>query len=228
MSTRLVAGFTLLVLAAAPAEAQRRILSRPWPAPPPAQTSDAVAETAPVLPAPSEQAPAEPAAAPMPEAPRGGALQVFGRTDLRVSLPAGWPEGVADEGRLPAYARYTFEAPPGPLAGTTLRVERVAGLNPAEEQQWRGGRTPYGYHGARPIAVLPAADGALTFETAGSGTHGATTFLQRGRAFWAVSVVAPQAAWQAHRDDVLALVQAVTIPAGEPVPGVVAAPRRGR
>lgn len=231
MSTRTsaaLAGLTLVLLAS-PAEAQRRILSRPWPTAPAPRTSDAVADAAPIRPAPSERLGVAPVAeAPAPEAiPPTQTLQLFGRTDLRVSLPQGWPEGVADESRLPAYAQYTFTAGAGAFSGAVLRVERVVGLNPAEEQQWRGGQTPYGYHGARPVGALAhAGDVLVAFETAGPGVKGASAFAQRGRTFWAVSVVAPEAIWAARRDEVVALLSLVTIPAGAPVPGVVATPRR--
>ncbi len=221
----LAAALLALTALSASVEAQRlptrRIVSRGWPAAaataPAPQPSDARADAAPVVAQTSDATPApapEPAAVPAPAA--APTLHVFGRTGLRVTLPAGWDgPAVADESRLPAAALYTFtSAAPGPLAGTTLRVDQVVGLNPAEEQQWRSGQTRVGYHGARPVgpASVPV-EALVAFEIAGTGTGGAVAFLQRGRTFWAVSVQAPTALWQARRADVLALMAATSIPA---------------
>ena len=221
----------LVLLAAVPAEAQatrrptRRIVSRPWSAPaaaapataPAAQTSDARAAAAPVEAHPSDATPAA------PEAPAASitatadalpAVEVFGRTGLRVSLPAGW-SSAADESRLPAYALYTFtRSGSGALAGVTLRVEQLTGLNPAEEQGWRTGQARAGYHGARPVgrAQVPV-EALAAVETAGPGTAGATAFVQRGRTFWAVSVQAPAATWRANRAAVVGLMAGVALPA---------------
>ena len=227
----------LVLLAAVPAEAQatrrptRRIVSRPWSAPaaaapataPAAQTSDARAAAAPVEARPSgatPAAPAAPAASITATADALPAVEVFGRTGLRVSLPAGW-SSAADESRLPAYALYTFtsagatgRSAPGALAGVTLRVEQLTGLNPAEEQGWRTGQTRAGYHGARPVgrAQVPV-EALAAVETAGPGTAGATAFVQRGRTFWAVSVQAPAATWRANRAAVVGLMAGVALPA---------------
>ncbi|HEX9952396.1 MAG TPA: hypothetical protein VGB53_11550 [Rubricoccaceae bacterium] len=233
----------LALLAIVPAEAQvirrptRRIVSRPWGAPaeapasaPAAQTSDARAAAAPVDPQPSDATPAA-AEAPAPAvaltAPSGSpaAVEVFGRTGLRVTLPAGW-SSAADESRLPAYALYTFtpagvtgRSAPGALAGVTLRVEQLTGLNPAEEQGWRTGQARVGYHGARPVGLAQVPVEALAaVETAGPGTGGATAFVQRGRTFWAVSVQAPAATWRANRAAVVGLMAGVALPAASAPP----------
>ncbi len=230
--TRLVALLLGLVLLSTSAEAQRptrRILSRPWPTPPAAQPSDVRAAEAPVASAPTEDTPRTaptrrtvPAALPDPPvevavpAPVAAApaLSVFGRTGLRVTLPDGWSEpAVVDESRLPAYALYAFRATSGPLAGATLRVEQVVGLNPAEEQQWRTGRTERGYDGTRPTGPASVGGALVAFETAGAGTGGTTAFFQRGRTFWAVQAQAPAAVWAARRADVLALFSGVALPA---------------
>ena len=196
----------------------RRIVSRGWPTAAAARPSDVVADSSAVVSAPSDApAPSAPvAAAPAVDTPAARpVLHAFGRTGLRVTLPAGWDGPTAqDEGRLPAYARYTFtSAAPGPLAGATLRVEQVTGLNPLDEQRWRVGQTATGYHGTRPVGPAAVPLGALVaFETAGTGTGGAVAFLQRGRTVWAVSVQAPAALWRARRDDVLALMAGVAVP----------------
>ena len=231
--TRLAAVLLVFALLPASAEAQRptrRILSRPWPAPAAAQTSDARAAEAPVVAEPSEDTPA-PRTAPTPRTapaiqaalpsgmtvqaePAAPALSVFGRTGLRVTLPPGWDAPPAvDETRLPAYALYAFRAASGPLAGTTLRVEQVVGLNPAEEQQWRTGRTARGYDGTRPVGPATVGGALAAFETAGNGTAGVTAFFQRGRTFWSVQAQAPAAVWAARRADVAALMQSVALPA---------------
>ncbi len=222
-STVLVA---LIALAADPAGAQvtrlptRRIVSRGWQTPPaqtpaqtpaqapPAQTSDARAAAAPV---PSEPTEATREAAPAaPAAPARPTSALYGRTGLRVALPPGWTPA-ADETRLPAYASYTFTAPAGPLAGVTVRAELLTGLNPAEEEGWHSGQARVGYHGVRPVgpAAVPL-EALVAVETAGTGLGGATAFAQRGRMFWAVSVVAPAATWARRRADVAALMAGVS------------------
>ncbi len=232
--SRLVALLLCFVLLSASAAAQRptrRILSRPWTSPPAAQPSDVRAAEAPVASAPTDDTPrtgparrTAPAALPGPPAeavvgveafaPAVPALSVFGRTGLRVTLPDGWSEPAAvDESRLPAYALYSFRATSGPLAGATLRVEQVVGLNPAEEQQWRTGRTERGYGGTRPTGPASVGGALVAFETVGAGTGGTTAFFQRGRTFWAVQAHAPSAVWAAHREDVLALFSGVALPA---------------
>ena len=197
--------FALLIgILADPAGAQvrrlptRRIVSPGWPAAqaPAAQPSDARAEAAPVPSEPTEATPAAEPAAPAPRAPARPTSAFYGRTGLRAGLPPGWT-AAGDESRLPAYAVYTFSAPAGtPLAGVTLRAELLTGLNPAEEQGWHTGQARVGYHGARPVgpAQVPV-EALVAVETAGPGLAGATAFVQRGRMFWAVSVVAPAATW---------------------------------
>ncbi|HEX8299113.1 MAG TPA: hypothetical protein VF594_08125 [Rubricoccaceae bacterium] len=224
----------LVALAAVPTtEAQvsrrptRRIVSRPWgapAAPPAAQPSDARAAAAPVeaqtseaTPAPAPAPVAAPAASPA-VASETATVQVVGQAGLRVTLPPGWSgAGAVDESRLPAYALYTFaNTARGALAGVTLRVERVVGLNPAEEQGWRSGQARVGYHGARPVGPIGAPVEALVaVETAGAGTGGATAFVQRGRTFWAVSVQAPAAMWAARREAIVALMASVSLPADD-------------
>ncbi len=217
LMARLAAALLVLALLPASAEAQRptrRILSRPWPTPAAAQPSDVRAAEAPVVSEPSEDMPPAEATAVVQPAPGASALSVFGRTGLRVTLPPGWDEpAVVDESRLPASALYAFRATSGPLAGATLRVEQVVGLNPAEEQQWRSGRTARGYNGTRPVGPAPVGGALAAFETVGAGTGGATAFFQRGRTFWAVQAQAPAAVWAARRADVMALMAGVALPA---------------
>ena len=216
-----LAVLSLLFLSTA-AEAQRptrRILSRPWGTPPEAQTTTARATAAPVDTETSEslgddaQAPAAEPVAPGATAPPQpqGLLRVYGRTGLRVSLPAGWRQAAADETRLPGYALYAFD---GPVRGTVLRVEQVVGLNPLEEQQWRAGQSHYGYHGMRPVGPAEVPLRALAaFETAGTDTGGATAFVQSGRTFWTVSVEAPTPIWSTRKADVIRAMAAISIPA---------------
>lgn len=222
----LLLGFVLLCTSAEAQRPTRRILSRPWPTAPAAQPSDVRAAEAPVVAEPTEDTPrtgparrTAPVAAPEPPVEvavpaAAPALSVFGRTGLRVTLPDGWSEPAAvDESRLPAYALYAFRATSGPLAGATLRVEQVVGLNPAEEQQWRTGRTARGYDGVRPVGPATVGGALVAFETAGTGAAGATAFFQRGRTFWAIQVQAPGAVWSARRADVMALFSGVELPA---------------
>lgn len=241
MPIRLAAALFALALLSSSAEAQRRptrrIPGRGWPTAAPARPSDAIADSAAVVSETSDApepaavvavaAPVVPAAAPIAPAaapaPRP-ALHAFGRTGLRVTLPAGWNGPTAqDEGRLPAYALYTFtSAAPGPLAGVTLRVEQLVGLNPLDEQRWRAGQTGYGYHGSRPTgpAAVPV-QALVAFETAGPGTGGAVAFLQRGRTFWAVQVEAPTALWRSRKAEVVALMAGVAFPAAPQAPATV-------
>lgn len=231
MLVRPAALLAALVLLSSPAEAQRparRIVSRGWPsaAAPAARSSDALADSlAPVAPTatseatgPLSAAPEAPGADARPEA--APALSVSGRTDLRVSLPAGWRRSAVDESRLPTYALYAFT---GPLRGVTLRVEQITGLNPLEEQQWRVGQTAHGYHGARPVGTIAVPLQALAaFETAGPGaagneTGGAAAFLQRGRTFWTVSIEAPAPVWRTRRADLVALMAGVSVPDAGPL-----------
>jgi hypothetical protein len=134
---------------------------------------------------------------------------------LLLTLPAGFSAPVADESRLPALARYTAQQtdPARPLFGTVLVVERVVGLNALDRERWRHGQSTYGYPGVRPVGPastpLPA---IVSIATAGTGTRGATAFLQRGQTYWAVAVVAPDAVWQQSAADVLALMTGVGLP----------------
>lgn len=145
---------------------------------------------------------------PAPEA----AVFVYGETGLRVTLPAGW-EGAADEGRLPAHAVYTFaNAAPGPLQGATLRVERVVGLNPVEQQLWGQGRSLRGYGDARPVGPASAPLPGLALEVASEGRGGVIVFFRRGMAFWVAKAEAPAATWAARPDAVAALLAAVEVP----------------
>ncbi len=134
---------------------------------------------------------------------------------LILTLPAGFAAPVADESRLPALARYTAQQtdPARPLFGTVLVVERVVGLNALDRERWRHGQSTYGYPGVRPVGPastpLPA---IVSIATAGTGTRGATAFLQRGQTYWAVAVVAPDAVWQQSAADVLALMTGVGLP----------------
>ena len=86
----------------------------------------------------------------------------------------------------------------------------MTGLNPAEEQGWHSGQARVGYHGVRPVgpAQVPVA-ALVSVETAAAGVAGATAFVQRGRMFWAVSVVAPAATWASRRAAVVALMAGV-------------------
>lgn len=152
---------------------------------------------------------------PAPPPPPTPSLHVFGRTGLRVTLPAGWDGPArADEGRLPRLAVYTFEnTAPGPFAGMVLRVEQVVGLHAMDQERWRRGQMPNGYHGARPVGPIDSGLPALiALETARPGRGGAVAFLQRGQTYWALSVEAPSATWAARRAEVLALFAGVQLP----------------
>ena len=158
--------------------------------------------------APEAEAPAPEAdAAPAPAPPSPVAFAASG-TGLRATLPPGWATTEADEGRLPAYARYAFAGP----TGTRLIVERVVGLNELARQRWTRGLTPYGYHGLTAVGPAAVPVSGLGVEVAGPGVGGAVGFVQRGQTFWAVHVQAPEAAWRADRDAVLALVAGVALP----------------
>lgn len=136
-------------------------------------------------------------------------------TGLAVTLPVGWAgETAVTEADLPAYARYSFTnaASGSPLAGVTLHVERVVGLNALDQQRWTRGLTPYGYHGLQPVGPASVPLPGLGIEVAGPGTAGAVTFVQRGLTFWAVHVQAPEAVWAARRADVVGLLGAVQLP----------------
>lgn len=152
-----------------------------------------------------------------PAAAPGPSRHAFGGTGLVLTLPPGWTTApLADEVRLPQLARYTVRQldPASPLFGATLVVERVVGLNPLDRERWRVGQTSYGYPGGvRPVgpATTPI-PGAMSLETAGGDLGGASAFVQRGPAYWAVAVVAPTRVWQRHRADVLSLMAGVALP----------------
>ncbi|MEL6616730.1 MAG: hypothetical protein AAFQ43_13390, partial [Bacteroidota bacterium] len=119
-------------------------------------------------------------------------------TGLVVGLPRGWNGTQAvDETGLPGRATYQWEHGAGPLAGTTVIVERVTGLNPLLEERWRRGQVAFGYHGLKPTALVP--EEAMVFG-AGAGLAlasgdrvGRAFFVQRGQVFWAVHISAPSA-----------------------------------
>ena len=135
-------------------------------------------------------------------------------TGLVIDLPPGWSETLSvSETELPAYARYSFAAASGsPLAGTTLHVERLAGLNALDRERWTRGLTPYGYHGLRPVGPLDLPVPGLGIELKERGSGGAVAFVQRGQTFWAVHVQAPEAVWSAYRAEAIALLGAVRLP----------------
>lgn len=132
-------------------------------------------------------------------------------SSLTVTLPAGWDGPVSvDEGRMPAYAIYTFEGT-GALRATVV-VERVVGLNPLDQQRWQGGQTAYGYHGLTSVGPASAPLPGLGIELTGPGVAGVVVFVQRGQTFWAVHVQAPEAVWRSQRDAVLGLLTGVVLP----------------
>lgn len=136
-------------------------------------------------------------------------------TGLSVVLPLGWEgEAAVTESDLPAYARYAFTnvASGSPLAGVTLYVEQVVGLNALDQQRWTRGLTPYGYHGLQPVGPASVPLPGLGIEVAGPGAAGAVAFVQRGQTFWAVHVQAPEAVWAARRPEMVALLGAVQFP----------------
>ena len=122
---------------------------------------------------------------------------------LVVTLPEGWSgPAEVDEDGLPGLASYRFENAndASALHGAVLHVERLTGLNPVMRERWQQGRVPYGYHGARPVATLPAPPlpGAVGFRTAREGRTGHVYFLARGPVHWAIQVEAPAAVFDAH------------------------------
>ena len=139
---------------------------------------------------------------------------VFGETGLAVELPAGWDgPSRSDESGLPAHAVYTFaNTASGPLAGATLRVERVVGLNPVEQQLWSQGRSSRGYGDARPVGPASTPLPGLGIEVASGDRGGAIVFFQRGGAFWVAKVEAPASTWAARRAEVAALLASVRVP----------------
>ncbi len=154
---------------------------------------------------------------PAPEKPPPAipTLHAFGATGLRVTLPAGWDgPTAAAEGQAESYALYTFSntAADHPLAGTTLRVERVQGLNALLRERWTRGQTGHGYHETRPVGPAVAPLPGLALEVAGDGTGGVVVFSQRGQAQWAVQIEAPASVWAERRGQVLAVLAGVEIP----------------
>ncbi|MEM6288726.1 MAG: hypothetical protein AAF845_16430 [Bacteroidota bacterium] len=136
-------------------------------------------------------------------------------TGFAITLPAGWtgPSSVT-ETDLPAYAHYTFSgaASGSALAGVTLHVERIVGLNALDQQRWTRGLTPYGYHGLEPVGPASVPVAGLGIELSGGGQAGAVAFVQRGQTFWAVHVQAPEAAWASRRTEILSVLSAVDLP----------------
>ena len=151
---------------------------------------------------------AEPAAPPVAET-----AYAFGETGLQVTLPPGWSgPSAADESRLPAHAVYTFaNEVPGPLAGATLRIERVVGLNPVEQELWGQGRSTRGYGDARPVGPAAAPLPGLALEVAAGGRAGVIVFFQRGGAFWVAKAEAPAGVWAARPGDVAAVLASVEV-----------------
>lgn len=117
-------------------------------------------------------------------------------TGFQIVLPEGWDgTSAVDEEGLPGRATYRFQATAAGMAGTTVVVERVTGLNPLVEERFRRGQVAFGYHGLRPTGALPAdamvfGPGAGVAIAAGERT-GRAYFVQRGRVFWAVHIAAP-------------------------------------
>jgi hypothetical protein len=135
---------------------------------------------------------------------------------LVVALPEGWSGAAAvDERGLPGLASYRFENqnPQSPLRGAVLHVERLTGLNPMMRERWAQGRVPYGYHGARPVAALPAVPipGAVGFRTEREGHLGGVFFAVRGPVYWAVQVEAPEDVYAAHEGTLLDLARGLRL-----------------
>lgn len=232
---RLLALLSLVVgLAAGPAAAQASRPARPSvPAPTPVAADSVAADSAALALAEqiaaieAEQARADSVAAAQKAQARADSLaavaaylaslptrHAFG-SGLVLTLPAGFAAPIADESRLPSLARYTAQQtdPARPLFGTVLVVERVVGLNALDRERWRHGQSLYGYPGVRPVGPAATPLPALaSIATAGTGTRGATAFLQRGQTYWAVAVVAPDAVWHRSSADVLALMTGVGLP----------------
>lgn len=141
-----------------------------------------------------------------PPAPRPLAFTASG-TGLAVALPPGWTATEATEGGLPAYARYAFTD-----GAATLLVERVVGLNELDRQRWTRGQTTYGYHGLTPVGPAAVPLPGLGLAVEGPGVAGAVAFAQRGQAFWAVHVRAPEAVWAARRGALAEMLAGVTLP----------------
>lgn len=147
-------------------------------------------------PADSQEAPPPAEREAVAEAAPEAVRYVSAETGLVVTLPAGWSgPGTVDESTLPGLATYRWVHGPGPLAGTTVVVERVVGLNPLMEERWRRGQVSQGYHGLKPVSLVP--EEAMVFGagaglTLASGDRaGRAFFVQRGQVFWAVHVSAP-------------------------------------
>ena len=174
-----------------------------------AADSAEVAPPGPPLPAPEPRVAS--ASTPPPPQPT---IHAFGKTGLRVTLPAGWNGPVAAvEDHAESYALYTFSnAADHPLAGTTLRIERVQGLNQLLRERWANGQTSYGYHGTRPVGPAAQPLPGVGLEVEGRGTGGAVVFLQRGLANWAVQIEAPASVWAERRGEVLAVLAGVELP----------------
>lgn len=136
------------------------------------------------------------------------------RSGLRITLPPGWdgPESAVEP--ADGAVLYTFQntTPGHPLAGVTVRLERVQGLNALLRERWMRGQTSHGYHGTQPVGPAAAPMPGFAVEVTGPGQSGAVVFSQRDSGMWAVQVVAPAALWASRRDAVLALLTGITLP----------------
>lgn len=141
------------------------------------------------------------------------------RSGLVVTLPENWDgPATVDESGLPGRASYRFEDQSDSSAtrGAVLTIERLTGLNPVMRERWQQGRVPYGYHGARPVAVLPSAPlpDAVGFRTERDGMVGDVYFLVRGPVYWAIQVEAPEATFGTYEPALLDLVRALRLEGG--------------
>jgi hypothetical protein len=133
-------------------------------------------------------------------------VRVYGRSGLEVTLPDGW-RGIEeiDESRAPFYSVYTFTSRmPGQLLdGTRLRVERLTGLHPMDQERWRTGQIGYGYFDTRPTARADTdLEGSLAFEVTGPKSQGIVAFVRRGQTYWSILVTGPSALWTLDRREI--------------------------
>lgn len=127
------------------------------------------------------------------------------RTGLTVHLPPDWHGAIrVDEAGLPARAAYAFAAADtAALAGATLHVERVAGLNPLQQQRWmrwQGAalmQDAQAVAAARPSEVVFAQ--ATAFEVRRGAQRGLAYFFAHGGAHYAVLVQMPASRFEAAR-----------------------------
>lgn len=138
---------------------------------------------------------------------------------LQVVLPPGWDGPVvAEESGFPGYALYSFENArlDRSIPGARVVVERVASLNPLEQERWRRGQSPYGLHGLRPAAALDPATLPLPAQAAiavaGIGVRGVTVYAQRGTVHWAVQATVPQVVYDANPTVLATLLAGLTLP----------------